>query len=105
MIVEYIRYVLTTHSPDDLVAAYARALEHLKAAPECLGVELSRCAEDANTLILRLEWTSPDGHLKGFRTGPHFPPFLAEIRPFIGEIAEMRHYEVTDVTWRDRAPA
>ena len=31
--------------------------------------------------------------MQGFRHGPHFPPFLAEVRPFIPDIAEMRHYE------------
>ena len=35
--------------------------------------------------------------MNGFRRGPHFPPFLAAIRPFIGEIEEMRHYGLTPV--------
>ena len=35
--------------------------------------------------------------MQGFRKGAHFPAFLAAIRPFIGEIAEMRHYEPTGV--------
>ena len=34
--------------------------------------------------ILRIEWTSADGHMQGFRKSPQFPPFLAAIRPFIG---------------------
>ena len=35
--------------------------------------------------------------MDGFRKGPHFRDFLSEIRPFIGEIVEMRHYEPTPV--------
>ena len=100
MITEYIRYELTKHSADQLVSAYESAGEHLRAAPECLGYELSRCEEQQNALILRILWTSTSDHLNGFRKGPHFPPFLALIRPFIDEIAEMRHYQPTEVAWQ-----
>ncbi len=97
MIVEYIRYSLSQHQPEELVAAYGRAQVHLDASPNALAWELSTCTEEANQMILRIEWDSAEGHMQGFRKGPHFPPFLAEIRPFVGEIAEMRHYDVTSV--------
>lgn len=99
MIVEYIRYELKQHQPDDLIAAYRQASLQLQAAPECLGYELSRCVEEPSSLTLRILWTSTEDHLQGFRRGPHFPPFLAAIQPFIGEIAEMRHYAPNDVAW------
>jgi quinol monooxygenase YgiN len=94
MTVEYIRYELATHTPDDLMKAYADAFPHLEAAPECISYELSQCDEAPQSVILRIEWTSVDDHMNGFRRGPHFPPFLAAIRAFIPEIAEMRHYTV-----------
>ena len=100
MIPEYIRYELKTHAPVDLIAAYTAAGEHLRVAPECLAYELSRCKDAETVFILRIEWRSARDHMEGFRKGPHFPPFLAAIRPFIGEIAEMRHYEPTAVIWR-----
>ncbi|MCB1955942.1 MAG: antibiotic biosynthesis monooxygenase [Rhodocyclaceae bacterium] len=104
MIVEYIRYSLGTHTPGELMEAYAAAGAFLSAAPECLGFELTQCAEDAQAFVLRIEWTSADGHLLGFRKGPHFPPFLAAIRAFVPEISEMRHYHVIpSVAWT-RAP-
>ena len=99
MIPEYIRYELKAHSPGDLIAAYGAAGEHLRAAPECLGYELSRCADAEDIFIVRILWRSARDHMEGFRKGPHFPPFLELIRPFIGEIEEMRHYEPTAVTW------
>ncbi|MCT7375833.1 putative quinol monooxygenase [Chelativorans salis] len=99
MIVEYIRYVLKDHSPEELRKAYEEAGAHLRAAPECLGYELAQCDEEASNVTLRILWTSVEAHMKGFRTGPNFPPFLALIRPFIGEIAEMRHYTPTTVVW------
>ena len=98
MTVEYIRYSLTQHKPAELIAAYAEAGQHLTAAPECLGYELTQCAEDAGSFILRIDWISAEAHMQGFRKGPHFPPFLALIRPFISEITEMRHYHQTGVS-------
>ena len=100
MTIEYIRYDMKTHSAQDLIAAYAQAAVHLRAAPECLGFDLAHCVEEPHSLILRIHWTSLDAHMQGFRKGLHFPPFLAAIKPFIGEIAEMRHYEETDVRWQ-----
>jgi len=92
MIVEYVRYSLAQHTPEELIAAYGKAGKFLAKSPECLGYELAQCIEEANTFVLRIQWTSNDGHLVGFRQGPNFPPFLAEIRAFMPEISEMRHY-------------
>lgn len=100
MIVEYIRYALSAHDPDDLVGAYTAAGGHLKGAPECLAFELSACVDEPRTFILRIEWASAEAHMQQFRRGAHFPPFLALVRPFIDEIVEMRHYRLTDVGWR-----
>ncbi|RFB78521.1 putative quinol monooxygenase [Methylovirgula sp. 4M-Z18] len=99
-IVEYIRYALTDHSPEELIDAYREAGTHLAAAPECLGYELCASDDDPRSQILRIVWTSADAHIDGFRRGPNFPPFLKAIGPFVGEIAEMRHYHRTGVEWR-----
>lgn len=99
MTTEYIRYDLSAHQPHELVDAYLVAAASLRAAPECRAFDLARCEEAPGSFILRIEWTSTAAHLQGFRKGPHFGPFLAAIKPFIPEIAEMRHYESTVVTW------
>jgi quinol monooxygenase YgiN len=100
MIVEYIRYDLVAHRPEELEDAYSIASAALRAAPECRAFELARCEEATASLVLRIEWESTAAHLQGFRKGPHFPPFLDAIKPFIGEIAEMRHYHPTQIAWR-----
>jgi heme-degrading monooxygenase HmoA len=97
MTIEYIRYALQNHFPDELVSAYTEAGKHLSAAPECLGFDLTQCEEEPNSFILRIHWMSTEKHLQGFRLGPNFPPFLAAIRDFVPEIAEMRHYGPTGV--------
>ena len=101
MITEYIRYTLVAHEPAAFIAAYAEAGRHLTASPECLGYELTQCIDDERTFVLRIQWTSAQAHMESFRNGPHFPPFLALIRPFVPEILEMRHYQaMPEVIWR-----
>jgi hypothetical protein len=48
--------------------------------------------EDRDQFILRIEWDSADGHMKGFRTEPEFQPFLkdAPLRDYVGPVAPVR---------------
>jgi quinol monooxygenase YgiN len=100
MIVEYVRY--ETLEADAFLKAYNEARTALDASPNCLAYELSRCTEEPSSFVLRIEWDSLEGHMKGFRGGPHFAGFLAAVRPHISEIREMRHYELTSVVDRKR---
>jgi quinol monooxygenase YgiN len=104
MIVEYIRYEMPEHQGDTLVHAYEAACQSLRASSHCLGYELTRCTEAKDTLVLRILWDSADGHLEGFRTSPEFQTFFAAIKPFVGHIKEMRHYEATALTWTRVSP-
>ncbi|MDH6217291.1 group II truncated hemoglobin [Streptomyces pseudovenezuelae] len=95
--VEYVRYRIPETRSAEFLAAYTRAAAQLAAAPECVDYELARCEEDFEHFILRIVWTSTEDHLKGFRSSELFPGFLAEIRPYIENIDEMRHYKPTSV--------
>ncbi|MFC4499805.1 MULTISPECIES: group II truncated hemoglobin [Streptomyces] len=95
--VEYIRYRIPEEKSEEFLAAYTRAAGRLAASPHCLDYELARCEEDFEHFILRITWTSTEDHLQGFRTSELFPPFLAEIRPYVAAIEEMRHYKATPV--------
>lgn len=103
MIVEYVRYALKEGEGEAFEAAYAQAAAALDASPHCLAYELSRCVEAPERYVLRIEWDSAEGHLQGFRRGPEFPAFFAAIRPYVRDIAEMRHYQVTAVRARGAA--
>src|SRR5262249_37294505 len=94
MIVEYVRYTIPANDKDNFVAGYTRAQEALRASPNCLGWELSQCAEDPTSFILRIEWDSTEGHMTSFRKSEQFPKFFAEVKPFLSHISEMRHYAV-----------
>ena len=93
MIVEYIRYRIADEADRaNFEIAYAKAATQLDASEHCLSYELARGVEEPENYILRIEWDSLEGHEQGFRGSEQFPPFLSAIRPFIGDIAEMKHY-------------
>ncbi|MFI6035180.1 group II truncated hemoglobin [Streptomyces sp. NPDC051315] len=95
--VEYIRYHIPEKRSAEFLAAYTRAAPLLAASPHCVDYELARCEEDFAHFVLRVTWTSTEDHLEGFRTSDLFPAFLAETRPYVGDIEEMRHYKPTSV--------
>jgi hemoglobin len=97
MIVEYIRYRIPADRAEGFEAAYARAAASLAAAPQCVDYELARCIDEPDQYTLHITWTSAEDHLEGFRGGEHFPTFFAEVKPYVGDILEMRHYERTPV--------
>jgi quinol monooxygenase YgiN len=97
MIVEYIRYTISAEQCAAFEGAYEQASRSLDASAHCLGYELSRCVDEPGTYILRIEWNSAEGHLRGFRGSPGFRAFFAAVGPYVANIAEMRHYELTAV--------
>ena len=97
MVIEYIRYELPVDAAAGFEAAYESARTSLDESEHCLAYELSRCVEAPGSYILRIDWDSLDGHEQGFRSSPQFRPFLAAVSPYIGQVAEMRHYRVTTV--------
>ncbi|MEP6900088.1 MAG: antibiotic biosynthesis monooxygenase family protein [Rhodanobacter sp.] len=98
MIVEYIRYVIPSQDAEAFEADYAQAGRSLAASPHCFGYELSRCLDDPDCYILRIEWDSVDGHMQGFRQSGEFRQFFAAIKSHVNQILEMRHYgQITTV--------
>lgn len=94
MVVEYTRYKIDEKRQTLFERVYEKAGEILRSSSHCLRYELSHCTENPENYILRIEWDSKDGHLKGFRTSPEFKTFFALVQPYVKDIEEMRHYEV-----------
>lgn len=97
MIVEYIRYSIDEPRQHEFETAYEQAQAALDTSAHCLGYELARCVDERSSYVLRIEWDSAEGHLQGFRRSAEFKEFLGAIRPYVGDIAEMRHYEPTQI--------
>jgi heme-degrading monooxygenase HmoA len=100
MIVEYIRYRIPSDQHGAFVQAYERAQAPLSASPHCLAYDLTRCVEEPERYVLRIEWDSLEGHLQGFRGSTEFREFLGHIREYVPLIEEMQHYELTGVSKR-----
>lgn len=98
MTIEYIRYKVREEQRQEFINDYKDASKELDASDFCLAYELSECEEEAGQFILRIEWTSTDEHLQGFRKSELFPLFFSKIKPYFENIQEMRHYKVTAVT-------
>ncbi len=94
MVIEIIRYNVGSGREDEFERAYDEAGRYLAESPNCLGYQLTRCVEEPNLYIVRIEWDSLEGHMNGFRKSPDFPKFFAAVRPYFDSIEEMQHYEV-----------
>ena len=97
MIIEYIRYTIAEEKQPDFEASYKRASEPLLASAHCLAFELTHCVEERERYILRIVWDSLEGHMQGFRGSSEFRHFFSHIRPYVNDIEEMQHYELTPV--------
>jgi quinol monooxygenase YgiN len=94
MVVEYIRYNIDDARAEAFENAYQRAAEALEASEHCERYDVSRCSEDPTQYVVRIEWDSEEGHLC-FRQSPEFRSFFEAVGPFVHDIDEMRHYQVT----------
>jgi len=103
MIAEYIRYSIPETEAAVFEKAWADAAVYLDGDDNCLGYELSRCEEDPKLYILRIDWTSTEAHMRGFRRSPAFPAFFKCIQPYLKAIQEMQHYAPTGVHRAKRA--
>lgn len=92
MTTEYIRYTIPPERAEVFENDYRAAFASLDQSPYCQGYALTRCVEEPSSYVLRIEWTSIDDHLRGFRASPEFRAFFRRIQPYIDLIDEMRHY-------------
>jgi heme-degrading monooxygenase HmoA len=92
MIVEYLRYTI----PEDRQAAFVKDYEAaripLMRSPYAHAFELAQCVDDKMQFIVRIEWSSIDDHLQGFRNSSEFQEFFGHIKQYLSNINEMRHY-------------
>ncbi len=93
VITEYLRYRIPEGQGSQFEQAYRQAGTVLSESPQCVGWDVARSVDEPACYVVRIRWTSAEAHLRGFRTGPHFPAFFAEVKPYVGDIEEMRHYE------------
>src|SRR5262245_21573862 len=97
MVIEYIRYKVSENRQEEFIQAYQNASKQLLESEFCLGYELTHCQEEPDHFIMRIEWSSTEDHLNGFRQSPEFREFFNHVKPFFNNIEEMHHYNLTEV--------
>ena len=100
MTIEYIRYKINAEQRDFFIESYTMAADQLAASEYCKAYELSECEEEPGVFILRIEWTSTEDHMNGFRKSTGFRDFFSNVKPFFDSIQEMKHYKLTEVVKR-----
>jgi len=93
MSIEYIRFKIGKEDCSNFITIIKQACKILSDYPDCLNYEVTRCEEDTLLFIWRIEWTSTDAHLNGFRKHKTFKLFYELMQPFINSILEMNHYK------------
>ena len=81
MIVEYIRYDLTSQAGSDLESAVGAAGAALSRAAGCRGWELAKAVDREDVYQLRVEWESLDA-VEGFKQTAGFEAVLTALGPF-----------------------
>lgn len=93
MVIEYVRYRIPAAQHAAFLDAYRAAGADLRASEHCIRFEITQGVEEPDNFIVRIEWDSLEGHLKGFRSSAGFGAFFARVKPFFANILEMKHYE------------
>jgi quinol monooxygenase YgiN len=97
--VEIIRYTIPQDQQSSFVDAYGRAGKLLEASSYCLSYQIIHGEEEPAHYIVTIHWTSMDDHLSKFRKSPEFAGFFNLVRPFFNNIEEMKHYNLTSISW------
>ncbi len=92
MTTELIHYRVESGQEEAFLQSYRDAGVFLDRAPECLGYEVLRGAEEPENFVVIIHWESIEQHEQGFRKSPDFPSFFAAVKPFFAAIEEMKHY-------------
>jgi quinol monooxygenase YgiN len=95
--IEDMRYKISKERQREFELAYEKAEKALQTSSHCINYDLSHCIEKPEHYILRIEWDSLEGHMKGFRSSPEFQAFFEAVKPFFNDIEEMQHYELTHI--------
>lgn len=93
MIVEYLRYTIDDARQSKFIDDYKNATMSLQSSPYCENYEFCQCVEDPTQFIIRIQWSSADDHLQKFRKSDEFRAFFPQIKSYLDDIDEMRHYQ------------
>ena len=96
MIVEYLRYTIDEPRQQAFIDNYRQASIPLQRSVYCEQYEFCQCVEEPSQFLIRIQWTSAEDHMQGFRRSKEFKEFFSHVRVYLNDIEEMRHYNALD---------
>jgi len=100
MITEVIRYRIPAAQAEHFEQAYHQTETILRASEHCLGYQLLHGIEEPENWVLLLFWDSVEGHEQGFRREKYFREFFNLVKPFLNQIQEMKHYQISKMAYQ-----
>lgn len=91
MIREIATLNVTLGTEEQFEAAVAKAAPLFKASKGCLGMALDRSIETPTRYFLRVEWTTVEDHMVGFRESPAFGEWRTLVTPFLANPPSVEH--------------
>ena len=97
MVIEVIRYTLTSGDEAAFEEACHSGGALLEASSHCLGFSLMRSTRERQRYTMLIYWDSPDGHLIGFRQSAAFKEYQELLAPYASYVEEDGHYRKTGI--------
>jgi heme-degrading monooxygenase HmoA len=97
---EFIRYKIPENKHDHFERSNDEAGKFLKQSDYCLNYQVLHGEEEPDNYIVIIHRTSKEDHLDGFRNSREFKGFFELVSSFYTYIQEMKHYNLTAITWQ-----
>jgi quinol monooxygenase YgiN len=96
MVLEYVRYKIPQEKRETFISNIKQASKIMKDSAFVLYTELTNSIKEEENFIWRIEWTSIEDQLNGFRNSKEFERFFRLVQPFLNNIQERNHYKSID---------
>jgi len=94
MIIEVASIAVKAGEEAAFEAAVAKAVDVLRGARGCKGIQLNRCIEEPNLYDVLIRWETLESHTVDFRGSELFQTWRALVGPHFAEAPKVRHYAV-----------
>lgn len=94
MIIEVASIAVKPGSEKAFEEAVAKAVDVVRNAKGCKGMQLTRCIEEPGTYDVVIRWETLENHTVDFRNSDLFQQWRALVGPHFAEAPKVRHYSV-----------
>lgn len=99
MIIEVASIAVKPGEEKAFEAAVAKAVDVVRNAKGCKGMQLTRCVEEPGTYDVVIRWETLENHTVDFRNSELFQQWRGLVGPFFAEPPKVRHYSSVMPAW------